>query len=157
VTPELTAPVDLGWRSMFTGLDLRGWKTNDTTHQHWQVKGERIALLEGSPGRENTLSTVEQFGNAEFILDCRPAKTNTVPSIEIHGVATKLAGAEPAKYNRFTITVRREGNSGTIKVQRNNDSPQTSVFQVKDSARGPLGLHDLGNAIEFMNLYVRDL
>src|SRR5436189_919179 len=27
-SPELTAPLDLGWRTLFTGLDLRGWNTN---------------------------------------------------------------------------------------------------------------------------------
>jgi hypothetical protein len=28
---DLTAPVDSNWRSLFTGLDLRGWQTNSAT------------------------------------------------------------------------------------------------------------------------------
>src|SRR5437016_4238575 len=30
-TSELTAPLDLGWHALFTGLDSRGWKTNAAT------------------------------------------------------------------------------------------------------------------------------
>jgi len=38
--PELAAPVDLGWRTIFTGLDLRGWKTNAATAARWGASGE---------------------------------------------------------------------------------------------------------------------
>src|ERR1051326_2437390 len=33
---ELAAPLDLGWKTLFTGLDLDGWKTNATTTARWQ-------------------------------------------------------------------------------------------------------------------------
>ena len=45
--PELTAPLDLGWRPLFTGLDSRGWRTNAATAARWQAGGGRIALKGG--------------------------------------------------------------------------------------------------------------
>src|SRR5205814_4284689 len=72
--PEMAAPMDLGWRTLFTGLDLRGWKTNAATAARWQVSGERLALRPGEPSAAATLWLEKDFGDAEFVLDCRPAK-----------------------------------------------------------------------------------
>jgi hypothetical protein len=71
---ELTAPLDLGWRAIFTGLDLRGWKTNAVTASRWQGGGGRITLKAGEPNPEAVLWTEKEFGDAEFVLDCRVAK-----------------------------------------------------------------------------------
>src|SRR6266487_278645 len=53
----LTAPVDPGWRTIFTGLDLRGWKTNAATSSRWQGGGGRITLKAGGPNPEAVLWT----------------------------------------------------------------------------------------------------
>src|ERR1041384_8713123 len=70
--PELTAPVDVGFRSLFTGLDLRGWKTNAATAPRWQVGGNHIVLNAGEASPDAVLWTEKDFGDAEFVLDCRP-------------------------------------------------------------------------------------
>src|SRR5581483_5915558 len=69
--PELTAPTDLNWRSLFTGLDLRGWRTNSAPAARWLVEGERLILRPGN--HEDILWTDTEFGDANFILDCRSA------------------------------------------------------------------------------------
>src|SRR5882762_7428949 len=63
--PELSAPVDLGWRSMFTGLDLRGWKTNEVIVQRWGVRGERLSLRAGEANPDATLWSEKDYGDAE--------------------------------------------------------------------------------------------
>src|SRR6266487_2852364 len=71
---DLTAPVDCNWRSLFTGLDLRGWRTNSATASRWRVDGEHIVLLSGTPSPEAILWTEAEVGDGQFVLDCRSAK-----------------------------------------------------------------------------------
>src|SRR5688572_3750233 len=114
VTAELTAPVDLGWRTIFTGLDLRGWKTNAATSTRWQGGGGRITLKAGDANPGAVLWTEKDFGDAEFVLDCRPAKPAegkelATPMVELRGAggksaAVKLDGATPGGYRRFILT-----------------------------------------------------
>src|ERR1043166_8617888 len=89
---ELTAPVDLGWRTIFTGLDLRGWElpVGPDSVSRWQAGSGRIALKGGEVNPDAVLWTLEKFGDAEFVLDCRPAKPAegkeaTVPGVQVRG------------------------------------------------------------------------
>ncbi|HYV26922.1 MAG TPA: family 16 glycoside hydrolase [Candidatus Eisenbacteria bacterium] len=159
----LSAPVDLGWRSLFTGLDLRGWKTNVTTAARWRVNGERIALKEGEANTAATLWTEKDFGDAEFVVDCRPAKPAAekepvIPVLQFRGVngkgpEVKLESATPGGYQRFVITVKgRE-----VAIKRNDNETRKITLPSEVPARGQFGLRDTGASMELMNLYVRDL
>jgi len=156
--PELTAPLDQGWRPMFTGLDLRGWKTNATTVSRWRVAGERLVLREGEPTAGATLWTDAEFGDAEVVLDCRPAKPAgdkkfVTPSMQCRGAEVVLEGATAGNSQRFVITVKgRE-----VIVKRNDKETQRVTLPANTPARGAYGLRDAGGAVEFMNLYVREL
>ena len=159
---EESAPTDLGWRSLFTGLDLRGWQASPAGLARWIVKGERLALKEGSASEESTLWTEREFGEAEFILDCRtakglPGKEPAMPSVRVRGqkgqgVEVKLTGATAGTFQRFTVTVKgkeavvKAGDTEVERVALPSDGPQ----------RGALGLSDAGGAIEYFNLYVRE-
>jgi hypothetical protein len=161
--PELTAPMDLGWRTIFTGLDLRGWKTNATTAARWRVTGERVALKDGEAVAAATLWTEKEYGDVEFVLDCRPAKPAAgkelaVPAVQLRGLDGKgidlpLAEATPGNYQRFIITLKgRE-----VILKRNDKEIQRVTLSASAPARGAFGLRDTGGAIDFMNLYARDL
>src|SRR5215469_5024920 len=39
---DVCAPADQHWRSLFTGLDLRGWRTNSATAPRCRVDAEHI-------------------------------------------------------------------------------------------------------------------
>jgi hypothetical protein len=159
-TNELTAPLDAGWRTIFTGLDLRGWKTNSATSGRWSVRGERIALEYGPAKAAATLWTEQVFGDAEFIVDCRPLKpvagkelATVVVSIGGRkGPQLNLTGAEPDKFSRFVVTVK--GRELTLK--RNGQEVKRWEFPAAP-AHGAFSLRDTGGAAEFMNLYARDL
>jgi len=110
-----------------------------------------------------TLWTGADFGDAEFVLDCRPAKPAAgrepaVPSVQLRGVdgkgaEVKLEGAGPGNYQRFIITLI--GREVTVKL--GDKETQRLTLPPNTSARGALGLRDTGGAVEFMNLYARDL
>jgi len=158
---ELTAPMDLGWRTLFTGLDLRGWKTNAATASRWRMSGERLALKEGEASTGATLWTGMEFGDAEFVLDCRPAKPAAdkklaPPVVWLRGVESaevKIEGATAGNYQRFIINVK--GREVTVK--RNDKETQRFTLPPDAPVRGAFGLRDTGGAVEFMNLYARDL
>jgi hypothetical protein len=160
---DLAAPVDEGWRSLFTGLDLRGWSTNSSTAQHWSVQGEMLAAQTGKPGLEGTLWTNEEFANCELMLDCRPVKVTPdqpfrLPSLHIQcrdGRITEmpLRGAQAGKYRRFVFTVRDQTITLTV------DGKQVGQLTLAPGSAMParFGLSTTGRAAEFMNLYVRPL
>jgi len=162
-SPEMTAPLDLGWRNFFNSLDLRGWKTNAATTSRWKVGGERLSLKAGEANPDATLWTEKKYGNAEFILDCyveKPAAGQEVslPVIELRGakgkgVDLKLDGATPGWYQRFTITVK--GRDVTVK--RKDLADQHITLPSDAPKRGQFGLRDTGGALQFMNFFVRDL
>jgi hypothetical protein len=156
--PEESAPLDLGWRTLFTGLDLRGWKTNSATAAHWQVSGERLLLRQGGPSADSTLWSAQEFGDAEFILDCRldkmgNATKGSAPTLEFRGAQVKLLQAQPGRQQRWMIAVK--GKDLTVRCNEN----ETQRLELPGDApkRGALGLIDTGVAAEFMNFYARDL
>ena len=163
VSPELTAPLDQGWRNIFNSLDLRGWKTNAATASRWKVGGERLRLTGGEANPDATLWTEKKFGDAEFILDCyaeKPAagKEVSLPVIQLRGadgksMAIRLEGATPGWYQRFTITVK--GRDVTVK--RKDLADQHITLPADAPKRGAFGLRDTGGVLEFMNFFVRDL
>jgi hypothetical protein len=154
--PGLSAPLDLGWRPLFTGLDLRGWKTNAAIEGRWQVRDERLHIRSGSAGPGATLRSKKEFADAEFIIDCRPSKeaANTPPAVvEFRGTEFNLPEAEAGKYQRYTITAK-----GREIIVKRNEKEAARVSVSSDAPRNSsLGLRDTGTAVEFMNLYARDL
>jgi hypothetical protein len=156
--PALTAPEDTGLRTIFTGLDLRGWKTSLAALQRWAVRGERLHLASGSANPEATMWTENTFGDAEFVFDCRPAKPAdggifTPPAIVVRGAVVRLVDASPGNYQRYSVKV--EG--GHIIVMRGNQESQRVAPPLDAKAREPFGLLDTGAGIEWMNFYAREL
>lgn len=157
---ELTAPLDQGWRPLFTGLDLRGWKTSEAVEKRWSARGERLALAAapGVAGADATLWTQGEFGDAEFVMDVAPAKpaagqAAVAPVVEFRGAKLTLDGLAPGSMRRITLTA--QGGKVTVAV---NDKPSQAVeLPAGAPAKGPLGLAATGGAMTLMNLYVREL
>jgi hypothetical protein len=159
---ELTAPADNGLRTLFTGLDLRGWRTNAATAARWQAGGNRLALKAGRPDPGATLWSERSFGNLELVLDCRVEKPGEggaplVPVVRIQLAPQlereiRLAGASNG-YQRFTLTVRdRE-----VTLRRGETVSEQFSLPAGGRGRTTIGLVDVGGRVEFMNLYAREL
>lgn len=162
--PELTAPLDQGWHPLFTGLDLRGWRTDSTAvADRWKVRGERLRALAGPSDAATILWTDDAFGDSEFIVDCRPAKPAegkpaAAPSVWVRGndgkgMPVNLPGCEPGRYQRYTIRVQ----GGEVVVSLNQKESQRLTLPAATPAKGAFGLSNAGGEAEFMNLYTRDL
>lgn len=156
---DLVAPEDQGWRALFSGLDLRGWKTNDTVNSAWRVDGERLrATPDATPATANVLWSERSFANAEFVIDVKqpkPANGQPIasPAVQIRDTTVPLPVSAPGGYQRFTVTVR--GN--TVTVQRGVEEVGRHRLPTGSPTRGPLGIRHPGGSAELMNLYARDL
>jgi hypothetical protein len=159
---NLSAPQDLGWHSIFNGLDFRGWKTNASTALRWHAGGSHISLKEGQANDHATLWTERGFGDGDFVVDCRLTKdsinSHSAPAIRVRGLAgiegeVKLVGNQPGEFQRFFVTVRDH----LVTIKSGENAPKNIKLDSKSPLRGPFGLSDTGGGIEFMNLYVRDL
>jgi hypothetical protein len=155
---DVIAPQDTGLRAIFTGLDLRGWKTNAAISQRWSVRGERLNLRAGEANPDTTLWSEKDFGDAEFVFDCRPSKLAdgqpmTPPTVVVRGVEVKLTDASAGNSQRYSVTVK----GSEIVVKRGEKESQRVPLPADAKARGPFGLRDNGAGMELMNLYAREL
>jgi hypothetical protein len=63
--PDETADLDRGFRPMYTGLDLRGWKQDPKNEGHWQPRG----FILNYDGKGTDLWTDRDYGDFEMICD----------------------------------------------------------------------------------------
>jgi hypothetical protein len=158
--PELSAPLDQGWRSLFTGLDLRGWKTDASSTEDWSVRGEMLTCR-GSEAGGATLWSEARFQNVEFVIDCRLAKatngqaSQALPTVQLRTAdgqvnTVPLTGAERGKYRRFSLTL--QGRELTLRLE----GKTVGQLALPGAPPAALGLRTSQPA-EFMNAYVRPL
>ena len=155
--PEVTAPVDPGWRALFNALDLRGWRSSALTAAHWSV-GQGKITLKSAGGSAATLWTEREFGTAEFIVDFQPPRSSggkapANATVIVRGTPITLGGADGGRFSRFVITVQDR----SVRVQRHAETPVEQVLPAGAPTRGALGLAASGGAGAFMNLHVREL
>jgi len=156
---NLCAPIDEGFRSIFTGLDLRGWAdTNAHTLERWSVEGERLHLRRKPELPENRgswlapLRTEKLYGDAEFIVDVQRSKdeSDNLPNVEFRGVQLPLASVV-SSWTRNKITARGR----KIFVEANGK--QSGPFTIPEAeGPGPLKILDTNGPLVFMNLYARE-
>lgn len=160
---ELTAPLDQGWKPLFTGLDFRGWRTNAANVARWQVRGERLQLSSGPSTVDEWLALDQTFGDVEWILDVNPEKpaegaVAIVPSVVIgspddKGLSLPLTGAVPGSFKRFSLQIH---NRQAV-LRLGDDVVETKTLPSGLGSKRTLGLKSGGAGATFMNFYLRTL
>ncbi|UCE49867.1 MAG: DUF1080 domain-containing protein [Phycisphaerales bacterium] len=108
--PEMIAAEAEGFRSLYNGLDLRGWKNVPGHEGHWQAKNWVLDYDGKSEAEDKHLWTEEEFGDFVLIVDWRqPRKPRLVqaPVILPDGSEAKDADGKAR-----TVEVRDAGDSG---------------------------------------------
>lgn len=139
---ELCAPVDEGFRTIFTGLDLRGWKANDG----WIVEGERLRAKENAA----SLQTEKQYGDGEFIFDLRG---KSALKVEFRGIKIHIDPSNGDGWTRHQIMVK--DGMVTRKVGDKPGEPTPAKAAGDIAARGSFALIPTG-PVEIMNIYARE-
>ena len=77
--PEDVAPVDQGFKSIYTGVDFTHWKWEEGHKGHWQAKDWTLEYDGNSQARDKNLWTTKSYGDFVMIVDWRltrePQKT----------------------------------------------------------------------------------
>jgi len=146
VAPEHVAVADRGFRCLYSGIDLEGWRGTEG----WQPGTWN---LRSAPGAE-PLETEETFsGDLDFIVDVNPAPGVGAPGLRVLGAEVRLVpdlpGMEPpGKWSRIEASVR----AGQLEL-RINGEPLGGSFETE--ATGPFVLLAVGEG-EWANPYVRE-
>jgi hypothetical protein len=69
--PDEVADVARGFQSLYTGLDLRGWKQDPGHKGHWQPKDWILSYDGKSEAADKDLWTEKEYGDFELICDWR--------------------------------------------------------------------------------------
>ena len=72
VAPEHVAVANRGFVSLYSGLDLRGWKVTDAEKEHWHVNDWVLAFDGKTKSGSTLLATTESFASPVFVMDLRP-------------------------------------------------------------------------------------
>ena len=108
----VTANEAQGFRSLYNGVDLRGWKQAAGNAGHWQVK-DWVLNYDGkseAEGEDKHLWTEEEFGNFTLIVDWRfsgEGKWEKLPVVLPDG-----SELTDQKGKQVTIPVKNAGDSG---------------------------------------------
>src|SRR5688572_18232795 len=70
-TPEEIAPLADGFRSLYTGVDLTGWKSDPGHQGHWQAKDWILEYDGKSEAADKHLWSEKEFGDFVLIADWR--------------------------------------------------------------------------------------
>lgn len=68
--PDEVADEDKGFRNLYTGLDLSGWKADEEVKKHWKPSDWRLAF-DGKGEKSNALWSERQYSDLELIADFR--------------------------------------------------------------------------------------
>jgi hypothetical protein len=151
---ELTAPVDEGFRTIFNGLDLRGWRTDGAAGGRWAVEGERLRLKDGEAAAGGALLTEKSYTSGEFIVDIARAKeAKDEAALSIHGQTVKLKDSNSGNMTRYRVTFDKTH----VLIRRGDAAPMRLDFEKAAPGPSPIGLIAVNGAATFMNLYAREV
>jgi hypothetical protein len=151
--PEEICDEAKGFTTMFTGLDLSGWKADDASKTLWKPNpGPNTLNYTGD--KPGSLATAEEYGDFEMTCDVRPSKKGGTVSILPRGskaLSVDIANATPGKFTRFVIHCK--GNKTTMR-QGTKELAESSATDAP--ARGPIQIATSG-PVSLTNLFIREL
>jgi len=109
---EVTGTRDQGFRSLYNGLDLRGWKEVEGNKGHWVAKDYVLAYdgKSNAEGEEKHLWTEKEYRNFILIVDWRQPR-KPVPE-EVPVILPNGDQAKDSDGKGKTISVLDAGDSG---------------------------------------------
>jgi hypothetical protein len=165
--PEETAATAEGFINLFFG-DLTGWKAGDEQKAHWQPRDWVLR----SDGKGGSLWSEKEYGDAELIVDYRLTDKQASCVLAVRGEKGGRVTMTPDQ--KLTVAARDRMEMGPVgkpvgqwnrlRVRLMGDRLGVNVHGVEGHAtmsgvpdRGVIGLCAEGGAVEFANIFVREL
>lgn len=169
--PEVTAPLDQGWKALYTGTDFRGWQVPTASATRWTSADWQIKLAAGQPGEP--LWSQQEYGDCEVIADVQIPKDadlgQPVAGLCVRGLSHPLVifgqgqapvvlGADKVKAGQwYRIKATLKKNTAQILITEAQDAhPQSFEVTVDMATIGSIGLSAPAQAASYANLYVRE-
>ena len=165
VEAEHVAIANRGYRSIYSGLDLRGWKTTDA--DQWHAK-DWVLAFDGSPDdsdKASQLTSTETHSVSGFVVDVKAKKSYDGTSIQVRSGSDSAVvidlGANKAvsqhledvgRWNRFEGTLV----GGELTLTVNGTEVDGRLVSTPASNPGNLTLSATGPT-DFANVYVREI
>ncbi len=148
------AEVYRGFLSLYSGVDLQGWKLEKGQEGHWTAKDWNLVCDGKVTGEQKNLVSNRKLPDHQLIIDwktpARPAPQE-VPVV-IGGVIPKAkVTKEPGQWNRALITVEK----GKTKISV-NDQAEVAGPDVQGDSHELVLLHR-AEGIEFANIFLGPL
>jgi hypothetical protein len=149
--------IDKGWKCLFTGLDLAGWKASDEQKAHWKM-GDGVLVHDGKAKGGSDLWTLNDHGDFELVCDWRGPGSGDY-GIRVRGnkgeeIIVLRSDKKANEWNRSII--RLKGDRVTLRTNDKlvvNDDP----FPKKLAAIGPIALSTEGQSVQVRNVFIREL
>jgi len=158
-TKEQTAPEWRGFESLYTGTDLRGWKTEDAGWKSsgWRMTHSPVAKADAKPSPLTCDKVLE--GDFEFIFDCKtgkkPEKDTKVelllidPEAKVEPFPLVTKSSTNGGWKRIHVTVK----GGQAEISTDGGQPETKKIPEAFSKKKSVGLSATGK-VEFAGIYV---
>ena len=148
------AEVERGFKSLYTGVDLKGWKVEGGHEGHWQAKDWNLVCDGKAEGEKKNLVSEKSYSDFGLIIDWK-TPASPVPQqvpIVLGGVIPDAKIDKKAnEWNRALIRVE----AGRTKISVNDGRPiDGPPIGAKETA---IILLHRPEGIAFANLYVRPL
>ena len=145
------------YRSIYSGLDLSGWKTAKANAGHWKSNDWILSFSGKSTASDKALVSTESFGDFRFLMDFRLKSDGSLALIQLRGktgfplVFSKSKGTvvKNGQWNRLEGTVTGNRITATL-----NGKQLAVDFDGRLPKEGPIRIAPSG-PIDFANLYVR--
>lgn len=154
--PEEIADIDKGFKTLYYGINLNGWKGDDNKESRWKAQGTRLTFNAQSDDKKNTvLWTDKSYGDFEMMLDWK-GKGNAGICMRGQDMfpVSLVRSKNVNDWTRVFLTMKGDrltlASGGKILI---NDQPLGGALPVT----GPIGLWHGGAPIEFANLFIREL
>ena len=151
--PNEICDVDKGFKSLFTGLDLSGWKASDEQKAHWKMN-DGVLSYDGKLKQEEALWSDKAYGDFELVCDWRgPAKGEygVYVRTEKREIAFKV-GKKDGGWNRSILRVK--GKIVTLHINGDVVEENLRLNELPDS--GPIALSGC-NSVQYRNVFIREL
>ncbi len=163
-----------GFRALFNGTDLSGWKADERLKEHWKVV-DGVLVYDGKGG---SLATEEEFGDFVLYVDWKIEKggdsgiyLRACPQVQIwdreegsgglwnnkehESKPLVCADNPPGEWNTFQIEIT--GENVTVHLNGKLVVDNVPMDTLRGRTTGPILLQHHGNPLQFRNIYIKEL
>jgi hypothetical protein len=147
-----------GYRSIYTGLNLNGWKVNEAAKEAWQTKDWVLAFDGGVSGEQAHVETSEALQLNGFVMDFRFTEKSERIAVTLPGSGDPLnflaKGESP-----YSASLEKVGSWNRIEALAKGGQVQLIVNGKSHELTRSLGKGSISivpsGPIELANIFVR--